>query len=260
MCFLEILRKVDETLGSNYYLYAVKSRATVDNLIGSVSQVAINHIGLLIMDEIQNVVNSKNGKNFVSMLLQLINNSGISLCLVGVPECIPFFEPDIPNYQDDWLDYNIVRCLTIFILKHFVMVLFAYQYVENKSEITPEIILWLYEHSAGVLSVVVALIHDAQELSVLTGQEILNLETLNQAYKQRLSLLHGYIQPTIVHNGQTSASKKKIIATKLKNEVGEKIKLNIPKSISELVSQAKNENMDIVSLIKENYIVVEVAI
>ena len=256
---LEILRKVDEILGSNYYLYAVKSRATVDNLIGSVSQVAINHIGLLIMDEIQNVVNSKNGKNFVSMLLQLINNSGISLCLVGVPECIPFFEQTfqlsrrLVGLQYSTMPYDIY-------FETFCKVLFAYQYVENKSEITPEIILWLYEHSAGVLSVVVALIHDAQELSVLTGQEILNLETLNQAYKQRLSLLHGYIQPTIVHNGQTSASKKKIIATKLKNEVGEKIKLNIPKSISELVSQAKNENMDIVSLIKENYIVVEVAI
>lgn len=256
---LEILRKVDEILGSNYYLYAVKSRATVDNLIGSVSQVAINHIGLLIMDEIQNVVNSKNGKNFVSMLLQLINNSGISLCLVGVPECIPFFEQTfqlsrrLVGLQYSTMPYDIY-------FETFCKVLFAYQYVENKSEITPEIILWLYEHSAGVLSVVVALIHDAQELSVLTGQEILNLETLNQAYKQRLSLLHGYIQPTIVHNGQTPTSKKKITATKLKNEVGEKIKSNIPKSICELVSQAKNENMDIVSLIKENYIVVEVAI
>ena len=33
----EILRKVDETLGSNYYQYALKARATTDMLIGSVS-------------------------------------------------------------------------------------------------------------------------------------------------------------------------------------------------------------------------------
>lgn len=43
---LEILRKVDETLDSRYYPYALKARATTDMLIGSVSQVALNHMRL----------------------------------------------------------------------------------------------------------------------------------------------------------------------------------------------------------------------
>ena len=69
---LEILRNVDEKLGSTYYQTAIKSRTnTVDMLIGMVSTVAINHIGLLIVDEIQNVVGSKNGRNLVGMLTQL---------------------------------------------------------------------------------------------------------------------------------------------------------------------------------------------
>ena len=79
---LEILRKVDEVIGSDYYKNALKIRVTTDMLIGSVSQVAINHIGLLVVDEIQNVVNSKHGKSLVGMLTQLINNSGISICMV----------------------------------------------------------------------------------------------------------------------------------------------------------------------------------
>lgn len=77
---LEILRKVDEVLETDYYKNALKIRVTTDMLIGSVSQVAINHIGLLVVDEIQNVVNSKHGKSLVGMLTQLINNSGISIC------------------------------------------------------------------------------------------------------------------------------------------------------------------------------------
>lgn len=90
---LEILRKVDETLETNCYNYCIKSRtATTDMLIGLVSSIALNHIGILIVDEIQNVVNSKNGKNLVGMLTQLINNSGISICMVGTPECTVFFE------------------------------------------------------------------------------------------------------------------------------------------------------------------------
>lgn len=41
----------------------MRINATADMLIGSVSTVALNHIGLLVVDEIQNVVNSKNGSS-----------------------------------------------------------------------------------------------------------------------------------------------------------------------------------------------------
>ena len=74
---LEILRKIDEAIGSNYYSNALRVRATSDMLIGSVSQTSLNHVGLLIVDEIQNVISNKHGKALVSALTQLLNNSGI---------------------------------------------------------------------------------------------------------------------------------------------------------------------------------------
>ena len=61
-------------------------------LIGAVSSIALNNIGMLVVDEIQNVVNSKNGKSLIGALTQLINNSGISICMVGTPESTVFFE------------------------------------------------------------------------------------------------------------------------------------------------------------------------
>lgn len=89
---LEILRKADTFLNSDYYTKALRNRVTTDMLIGSVAQISINHIGLLIVDEIQNVVGNKNGKALVAMLTQLINSSGISICMVGTPECTVFFD------------------------------------------------------------------------------------------------------------------------------------------------------------------------
>lgn len=253
---LEILRTVDETLESSYYQYAVKSRATTDNLIGSVSQVALNHVGILVIDEIQNIVNSKNGKRFIAMLLQLINNSGISLCLIGVPDCIPFFEQTFQlSRRLVGLQYSTMPFDAYF--ESFCKVIFSYQYVQQKSEITPAITEFLYEHSAGVVSVVVSLIHDAQEIGILSGKEVLNLDTLNQAYKQRLSLLHGYIQPTVSHGGNTSKRKKKSPAASIVDN-GNVIQDNAL-TIKELVVKAKAENLDIVSLLKEHFVVVEVS-
>lgn len=253
---LEILRKVDEELGSSYYKNAVRARATTDMLIGSVSQVALNHIGMLIVDEIQNVVNSKNGKSLIGSLTQLINNSGISICMVGTPECNPFFEQAIQLARRSvGLQYQSMAYDAYF--ESFCKILFEHQYVKNRTEISSAIIEWLYEHSSGILSVVVSLIHDAQEIAILNRKEILDMEMLNQAYNQRLAFLHSYIQPAISQKKQTSRPKKKNPVSKI-DSVQEKD--NECVSISDLAVRAKAENLDMVAILREVYTVEEVMI
>lgn len=253
---LEILRKVDEELGSSYYKNAVRARATTDMLIGSVSQVALNHIGMLIVDEIQNVVNSKNGKSLIGSLTQLINNSGIAICMVGTPECNPFFEQAMQLARRSvGLQYQNVPYDAYF--ESFCRILFEHQYVKNRTEISSAIIEWLYEHSAGILSVVVSLVHDAQEMAILSGKEILDMEMLNQAYNQRLSFLHSYIQPSIPQKKQTSRPKKKNTVNEICSVQG---KESESVSISDLAVRAKEENLDMVTLLKEFYTVEEVMI
>lgn len=252
---LEILRKVDEALETNYYSYSVKSRtSTTDMLIGLVSSIALNHIGILIVDEIQNVVNSKNGKNLVGMLTQLINNSGISVCMVGTPECTVFFEQAMQLARRSvGLQYNSLCYDEYF--ESLCKTVFCYQYVQHKTDISPAIIKWLYEHSAGVVSVVISLIHDAQEIAILTGKEVLNIETLNMAYKQRLAILHSYIHTAETKTKTTKPRKKKTVAMcdGLHSD-------NNGISIIEMAQQAKANNTDIVALMRKYFAVEEVRV
>lgn len=251
---LEILRKVDEVLCSDYYKNALKIRVTTDMLIGSVSQVAINHIGLLVVDEIQNVVNSKNGKSLVGMLTQLINNSGISICMVGTPESSVFFEQAMQLARRSLgLQYTSLPFDRYFY--DFCCTLFSYQYTKQKAEISDAIIEWLYEHSGGIISVVVSLIHDAQEIAILNGKEILNIDTLNEAYKKRLAMLHSYIEPTIKHRKQTATKKK----AKAEPEA-EYYDIADDFSIAELAATAKANNSDIVNLLKAHIAIEEVRV
>ena len=251
---LEILRKVDEIIGSDYYKNALKIRVTTDMLIGSVSQVAINHIGLLVVDEIQNVVNSKHGKSLVGMLTQLINNSGISICMVGTPESSLFFEQAMQLARRSLgLYYQSLECDRYFY--DFCCTLFSYQYTKHKVEITDAIINWLYEHSGGIVSVVVSLIHDAQEISILNGKEILSIETLNEAYKKRLSMLHSYIEPTIKHRKQTATKKKaKPEPPQAQSDITDDF------SIAALAAIAKADNSDIINLLKAHIAIEEVRV
>lgn len=251
---LEILRKVDEVLGSDYYKNSLKIRVTTDMLIGSVSQVAINHIGLLVVDEIQNVVNSKHGRSLVGMLTQLINNSGISICMVGTPESSLFFEQAMQLARRSLgLQYTSLPYDRYFY--DFCCTLFSYQYTQQKAEISDAIIEWLYEHSGGIISVVVSLMHDAQEIAILNGKEILNIDTLNEAYKKRLAMLHSYIEPTIKHRKQTATKKK----AKAEPEA-EYCDIADDFSIAELAATAKANNSDIVNLLKAHIAIEEVRV
>ena len=250
---LEVLRKVDEAIDSNYYQNALRARATTDMLIGSVSQVALNHIGLLVVDEIQNVCNSKHGKSLVGMLTQLINNSGISSCMVGTPESAVFFEQAMQLARRSLgLRYDVMKYGEDF--RMFCEVLYSYQYVKQRTEITDAVTAWLYEHTSGNISVVVSLIHDAQEIAILNGKEILNLESLNEAYQQRLSMLHGFIQPR--QKCQTSKTRRKTAIAKADVDVEPDGEF----TIAGLVFQAKSEGVDIVELLKNHLPVVEVAV
>ena len=257
---LEVLRKVDEELDSKYYQNALRARATTDMLIGSVSQVALNHIGLLIVDEIQNVVNSKNGKSLIGSLTQLINNSGISICMVGTPESCKFFEQALQLARRSLgLQYHKLRYDDYF--RYFCETVYSYQYVKKYTHISDAIIECLYEHSDGIISIVISLIHDAQEIAILNGNEQLDLRSLDKAYQERITLLHNYIDPNIIHNRtSTKTPKKKTSNTIIDNNTNTDTTGEEDCSIATVVKYAKDYNKNIFLEVKKHFNVIEVKI
>ena len=250
---LEILRQVDKFIDSDYYIKGMRARVTTDMLIGMVSQVALNHIGLLIVDEIQNIVNHKGGMSLVNMLTQLINTSGISIAMVGTPESTAFFEQALQLARRSLgLHYNTLEFNDYFC--EFCKTVFEYQYTKEKVELTDSILHWLYEHSGGIISVVISLLHDAQEIAILDGTEKICPETLNSAYQKRLSMLHTYIEPKISKRSQTNTSKKNI------DTYMETIKITGDNrvTISSLIDKSKSESVDAIDLLKQYFAITEV--
>ena len=251
---LEILRKTDELLHSRYYETAIRSRSTTDMLIGCVSQVALNHIGLLIIDEIQNIVNNKNGKTLIGTLTQLINNSGVSICMVGTPESAIFFEQErMLARRPLGLNYTAMEYNNNF--RDFCKEIIAYSYVQKTISMDEAMLLWLYNHSGGNASVVISLIHDSQEIAILEGYEQLDISMLNIAFEKRMGMLHNFIKPPVI---KSSPAKKKIsspITITEKNILADNI------SIHQIAMDAKVSQSGIVSLLRQSgFKIEEVAI
>ena len=245
----EILRKADEHLETNYYQNSQRTRASVDMLIGTVSQIALNHIGLLVVDEVQNVVNSKNGQSIVGFLTQLINNSGVSICMIGTEETAVFFKQAFMLARRAiGLHYKPMEYTDEF--KAFCRVLLQYLYVQKVGASEETIIRWLYEHSQGNASVVVSLLHDSQELAILAGRDMLDVAALNEAFSIRLEMLHDYIAPN--KKRPTSAKQKggKPIPQETENNVK-------GADVSQVLMQAKHSGQDAVTELKTAQITVE---
>ncbi len=251
--FLSILRTIDEALDTRYYHDAVRSHATTDLLIGLVSNACLNHIGLLIIDEIQNVVNSKNGKNLVGSLTQLINNAGISICMVGTPESAPFFEQDYKLARRS-LGLTLPELSFDADFVSFVQTLYRYQYTVGKMELNDGIIQWIYEHSGAIASNIVTLLHAAQEMAVLeSGTENVTIETLNQAYAQRLGLLHSHIDIAKQHIANSKTAKQ--VDYNFNDTV------SCEKGLLErTLAEAKATEVPFIHLLKQRITVVEVSV
>lgn len=247
---LEILREVDKALDTNYHSNAFKARATTDALIGSVANVCLHSVGLLIIDEFQNIC-SKNGANLMGTLLNLINSSGISVAMVGTLETKAFFSN--ASFQLSrrslGLEYGAMS-----LDKHFIdlcRTLTSYLYVKKDFTLTNEIVQWLYSHSNGITSVVVSLIKDAQEIAILDGSETLSIASLNKAYNQRLALLHNHIG---VKSNKHSPSKSIVTTIEPTKEI------DADSYISNMVTQSKKSGEDLISLLRKQINIIEVSV
>lgn len=249
---LEILRTVDDCLGSAYYRSGTRNGTTTDILIGLVSQVCLNHVGVLVIDEIQNVIKNRNGTLLIGVLMQLINCSGVSIVNVGTPECISFFETETQLARRSLgLRYKELPYDEFFI--ELCGVLFQYQYTKHKAEPTVGMISWLYEHSGGIVANVVSLIHDAQEIAILNNTEIIDMKNMNAAYENRMGMLHSKLAVDKVAKS-TAAKKAK------KESIGSRVEVLQEINIGQLIQEARDKKMDIVKYLRQYVTVQEVPI
>ena len=284
---LAILQKIDTALGTSYYDMAIKARSTINMMIVSVAQILLNHVAVLCIDEVQNLIKHRAGTQLVSMLTELLNESGISIVFIGTPEVEPFFESaDYLSMRTLGLRYGRCEYGDYFI--RFCKRLWEFQYVSDVIELEDSVIHWLYEHSAGTVAHVLFLFFTAQEISILDGREVVDLQALESAY-QRMSMLHSHIQPTIQVGKKKVASKKekrkktamlevvdctseekeceqterKAVQVKKQSET-----INVPVnkssvsdwSFEELAARAKKEEKDIITLLTGRVSITEVAV
>ena len=251
---LAILSQVDVLIGTRHEQLAVKNRASIDNLIGTVSQVALNNILLIVIDECQNICKNKGGVNLVASMTQLINSSGVSICMVGLPETELFFGREMQLARRSvGLSYTALPYDGYFI--QFCETLCSYQYVAHPSKLTPGLIELLYECTGGIIAILVSIIMEAQQIAILTGKEELSRETILMAYNERLKNVQDFVKITPRKRSQTSS-----IVNKDTTDISQKSsddETDMDMLVTVITDKARSEGLDAVELLAGQEIPVE---
>lgn len=256
-----ILTGVDNLLQTNYVQRSIRTRATTDMMIAQLANTCLEHVGLLVVDEIQNVVAHKQGKTLIAAVTQLINSSGTALCLVGTPDCGDFFTQAFHLARRTvGLEYGP---LTYNEFDHLCESLLKYQYTAEFAETTPAIVGKLFEFSNGIPAVAVSLLHDAQELCICGEKDCIDVASISAAFEHRHARLQPYIGSKVVKSPQQKNAKKYLnnrdVSTKDDSENQATITPDInPEIFVDILSEKRSPEKCIAALISHGLPIVEV--
>lgn len=179
---------------NTYAKYASGGRATTDQMIPQMALVGERHgLGLLVIDEIQNISEAKSGgaQRMLNFIVQLVNTIGIPVLLVGTPKAIGLLSTDLKTIRRSIGQQGMTLLAPLerntSDWKSLVKGLWKYQWTTQSTELTDEILDTLYSFSKGNIDATVKLIVETQRLAIRQGRfgqpEIITSDIIRSAAK-----------------------------------------------------------------------------
>ncbi len=222
---INFFRAVDEILGTNYETHYVRERSAVSTLLPQMARVAALHcIGLLVIDEIQNLREAASGgaSQLINFFVQLENTIGVPFILIGTDEAKHLFcgkfhharrlseqgdiiwnpmeekirktKEEIEEEQKAAPDKLVEPYKPSPVWEEFVRALLDYQYVQNPTALDDDLLKddlsqMLHKHSYGITALAAALYMLAQGRAITTGIEKLTTNIIESVAQDSLGLI-----------------------------------------------------------------------
>ena len=192
-------KEVDRLLETNtYQLYVRSGRRSIDDMLIDMAGVAARHcLGVLVIDEIQNLRDAKGegAAHLLNFLLHLNNQLEIPVILVGTPKALPVLSGEFrmarrssglgafpwDRMQEDE-EWNV-----------FTKALWKYQYVKTDTPLSNELRHVLYDESQGITDLAVKLYMLAQIEAITNGTEAVTKDILEFVARHRFRYLQRFL-------------------------------------------------------------------
>lgn len=177
---LSILRKIDELMpNANCFQRVANGRASAETLLNCVARELRNHyVGMLVVDEIQNLANDRTHRaDLMSFLVSASNSLGVPLLLIGTNQAEPLLQTDM-RVARRFVEHDI-PCWSRLMPQHQVDsdwrllldVMWEHQWLSTYAPPTTEFDELLFELSQGIPDVLIKLFVAAQLRAIEDGSE-----------------------------------------------------------------------------------------
>ncbi|UED69442.1 ATP-binding protein [Brevibacillus sp. HD3.3A] len=189
---LNFLIALDSLVGAKYY----KKNATksTDELLPIMAQAAAVHcLGVLVIDEIQNLQESKDDRasQMLNFFVQLVNTIGLPVVVVGTYKAMPVLNGEFRNArrssgQGDAIWHHLKKDEE---WDWLLQGLWKYQWTNNRIELSQEFNDVMYEESQGITDIAIKLFMLTQWRALDKGIDHITSSFIRSVAKERLGLV-----------------------------------------------------------------------
>ena len=205
---------VDKVLGSNYYQKFGEKNGTIDILAERMVKVAAQiNLGLLVIDEIQNVSKATNSdKRIMSFITELVNTIGVPVVIIGTFKGMFLFKKSLATSRRGIPD-TYLENITHFYLddswewNEFIKSLWGLQYTKKYTPLTDELKKEMYYQTLGIPDIATKLFMHVQANAILNGgEERITVTLIRSVAAKSLRLLQHIFEK--IRNGEEGALKE----------------------------------------------------
>lgn len=195
MSFFAVL---DGILDTNYAKTYGNAR-NANELVVNMAIVAANlHLGILVIDEIQNLSQAKSGgaEEMLNFFVQLINEIGLPVVLIGTYKAVPILSCEFRQARRNSGQGDLVWDRMGFgkDWKLFTETLWRVQYVRKPCLLTTKLSKALHDVSYGITDLAIRIYMAAQWRAIDTGCEKITENLLRSAYRDHFRLVNRILE------------------------------------------------------------------
>lgn len=253
---LNFFKKIDNILNSNYLRKYGSGRLSANSMIPIMAQVCRSvNLGVLIIDEIQNLNSAKSGgaEKMLNFFLNLINEIGVPIILIGTPSAIEILQSKFRLARRnssmgviywDKLEKDMNWELLI-------EGLWEYQWTKQYTELTDELSDILYEESQGIIDIALKIYAMVQIKAITsTKSEKITVNLIKKVSRENFKLIKPMLDALKTGNINKIAQYEDIsfsIDNLIKKEVDS---LEVQKRIEKLKRHQEAKKIDEINDIK----------
>lgn len=227
---IDIFFAADRLLGTNYFKKFGSRGNSEDYMLAQVAQLAhTQHLGVLVIDEMQNLIYARRGRDeLLNFLVKMDNTIGIPVIRVGTNEAFPIFQGNFRNarratgksgllwdrmQQFEELEEQNEVVEDARDWSDFIEGIWEYQWTKTFVPLSKDIKDTFYNECQGIIDIAIKLYKMVQWRAIsLRGDEMITVDLIRQVAKEGLYLVKPMLDYIRDPNRQDWAIKYKDVA------------------------------------------------